>query len=68
MHWIHEMVKYHPMLLGALGMGIANAIVTTMPSPDEKSSKGYVWLFSLLHALILAIPRIISQYKSGEAK
>jgi hypothetical protein len=61
-HWLQEFIKWHPAMAGAIGMAIANAGITTMPSPDEKSSKGYKWLFNFLHVLVLAIPRIVSQY------
>ena len=66
-HSLQAFVHWHPAMAGAIGMAIANAGITTMPSPDEKSSAGYKWLFNFLHALVLAIPRIVSQY-SGKGE
>lgn len=68
MHWLHEMYKWHPVMMGAIGMGLANALVTTMPTPDEKSGKLYQWAFNFLHAAVLSISRIVSQYKQEPPK
>lgn len=57
------------MLVGMLAMGLANAIVTSMPSPRPQGSQFYAWMFNFLHSAVLAIPRIVAQYKSeGNAK
>ena len=68
MHWIQDMIKWHPMLSGAIAMAVANAAVTAMPSPDANSGKGYSWLFNFSHALVGAISRIVAQYKSDPSK
>jgi len=64
MNWIHGMMHYHPMLLGAITMAIANCAVTSLPTPEANGSKFYAWFFNTAHGLILAIPRIVSQYKA----
>jgi hypothetical protein len=65
-HYLQELWKWHPMLSGAAVMAIANACVTSMPSPDEKSGKFYNWAFAASHALILAIPRLLATYAPKE--
>ena len=65
MHWIQSMVHWHPILSGALGMAIANAAITSMPSPDATSGKFYRWLFMFAHTAVLSISRIVAQYKDG---
>jgi hypothetical protein len=72
MDWFHQMIRWHPVFSGALAMGVANCIVTTMPTPEPRSSGGmlghplYQWAFNCLHSLVLAIPRIASQYNGKE--
>lgn len=62
MHWLQEMVKYHPMLLGGIITAVANCAITTLPTPSGKNAF-YEWFFNFTHALVLAIPRIVAQYK-----
>lgn len=66
-HWIVEMGKYHPYLLGLIGSivtAIFNAAITSLPSPDARSGKFYCWFFTFAHAAILAIPRLVAQYRN----
>lgn len=62
MHDLAMLWKYHPALVGVIGTAVANAAITSLPSPDEKSGKFYRWFFATAHALILAIPRLVAQY------
>lgn len=55
-------MKWHPYLLGLISMAVANCAVTSLPSPDDKSSKLYRWFFNFAHSLVLAVARIASQY------
>lgn len=72
MHWLQEMYKYHPMLLGGIIVAIFNCAITTLPTPDPTAKtfggKFYQWFFNFTHALILAIPRIWAQYKQEAPK
>lgn len=38
---------------------LGSNVVSSMPSPDQSSGKGYKFLFSLLHGLAGSLPRII---------
>jgi hypothetical protein len=67
MHWITEMMKWHPALLGALGTAALNCLVTSMPTPRENGSQFYQWAFNVGHAVVGALPRIISQYRDMTA-
>jgi succinylarginine dihydrolase len=68
MHWIEDMMKWHPILSGAIAMAVANAAITSLPSPDTSSGKFYRWFFTCTHSLILAIPRLVAQYnQTGES-
>ena len=67
-HWLQAMYHWHPVLMGAIGMAIANAAITTMPSPDSTSGKGYIWLFNFLHAIVLSLARIAAQYNQEPPK
>jgi hypothetical protein len=62
LHWFIEMDKHHGLLLGILLYGVANVMITSLPSPDAKNGKFYRWFFNSAHGIILAIPRIVSQY------
>ena len=62
MHDLAMLWKYHPALVGAIGMAVSNAAITTLPSPSDKSGAFYKWFFNFAHVLILAIPRLVAQY------
>jgi hypothetical protein len=67
-HWIVEMGRFHPYLLGMIGSivtALLNAAITSLPSPDAQSGKFYRWFFTFAHAAILAIPRLVAQYRNG---
>jgi hypothetical protein len=38
---------------------LGSNIVSSMPSPDQSSGKGYKFFFSLMHGLAGSLPRII---------
>jgi hypothetical protein len=48
-----------PMLYGIGGYWAFSAVVGGMPPPDEKSSKGYVWMHNSLHILAGNITRAV---------
>lgn len=68
MHDLAMLWKYHPALVGAIAMAVANAAITTLPSPSDKSGVFYRWFFNFTHALILAIPRLVAQYEPTAGK
>lgn len=43
---------------------VSTLIITTMPLPKPTDSSYYQWLFNLLHAIQLLIPRLLAQYKA----
>ena len=64
MHWLKMFIRWHPYLSGAGVEMILNCAVTTLPTPDPNEDKFYRWFFNFSHALVLALPRIASQYQS----
>lgn len=67
LHWYSEMLKYHPLLMGYIAAAVGNCFVTSLPSPKPGGNAFYEWFFNFAHGLLLAIPRIIAQYKNGAA-
>lgn len=65
-HSITELYHVHPVFTGALIMALANAAVTTMPSPRTNGNEFYAWAFNFLHSAVGAVSRILAQYKSGD--
>lgn len=65
-HSLAELYKWHPALCGAILMALANAAITSLPSPDGESTKLYRWFFNFSHAAILGISRIAAQYRDGK--
>jgi hypothetical protein len=65
LHSIIEFYRTHPAFTGAVIMALANAIITTMPSPRANGSQFYAWAFNFLHSAVGAISRIAAQYRAG---
>lgn len=63
-HYFQELYTTHPMFCGWVLSSLATLLVTTMPSPTDKSSPWYQWVFNIAHAVQLLIPRLVAQYKS----
>lgn len=57
-------IEAHQFLAGLAVMCVANAAITALPSPDDKSGKFYRWFFNFGHGLVGAFARIAAQYKS----
>lgn len=64
-HSLADLYKWHPALIGAVIMALANAAITAMPSPRSGGSQFYAWAFNFLHSAVGAISRIVAQYKNG---
>jgi hypothetical protein len=58
----------HPYVATAVTMMVANCFITAMPTPTEKSSAFYVWLFRGLHAMLLSLSRIVASLPDSAAK
>lgn len=56
----------HQVLLTASSMALFNLGVTSMPSPDAASGKFYRWTFTVLHGVLLMLPRVFAQFKAGD--
>jgi hypothetical protein len=67
MHWLQQMIHWHPVLSGMMAMAVLNCAVTSLPTPAASGNKFYQWLFNFGHALVLALPRIYAQYKTNGA-
>lgn len=48
---IGQFIGNHYMLIGVC-LWFVSTLISTMPSPDDKSGVGYKWLFGLLHTLM----------------
>lgn len=44
-------LAHHQAVLGAAGVWIFSALVSSMPSPSVKSSTGYQWMYKFLQTL-----------------
>lgn len=60
MHWLTEMIKYHPTMVGVGAMWLFSNFVMTMPSPKRDAGTAYEWAFGFLHVLGAGIPRLIA--------
>lgn len=73
---IGQFIAQHYMLIGVI-LWVLSTVISTMPTPDDKTSAGYRWLFNLLHTLAgnagriagarSALSSLTSLVKSGDA-
>lgn len=54
MNWI----KFHQVISTLVGYWIFSSMVSALPSPDDKSGKGYKFLFAFAHGLAANVMRI----------
>lgn len=51
-------IRAHPAISGAIGAWLIGNIAAALPSPDDKSSKFYKFVFAFMHSVGGSIPRI----------
>ena len=58
---IGNLISAHPYAtLGvAVGYWLLSNVVSSLPSPDQSSGKGYKFMFTVSHSLVGSIPRIL---------
>jgi hypothetical protein len=57
----------HPFVLEAILIYVVTTAVGTMPSPSDKSSALYKWLFSFSHSVTGQLPRVLATLAPGSA-
>lgn len=68
MHWLEQMIHWHPVTVGVVAMWLFSNLVATMPTPDEKAGPWYKWAFGLLHTLGAGLPRLVAALAPQYAK
>lgn len=56
-----SLIHQHPFIAGLLTQALITCAVTSLPSPDAKSGKFYLWFFNFSHSYILAVARIFNR-------
>jgi hypothetical protein len=51
-------IAHHSFWLGVGAVWAFSAFVSGMPAPDDKSGKGYKWLYSSLHLLAANLDKV----------
>jgi hypothetical protein len=65
---VWELIREHPTIATLAGYMLFSNLVGALPSPDDKSSKGYRFLFAFLHGLaanLLRIPTVRNFMNNG---
>ena len=65
MNGVQGLIHYHPAFIAIIAFWFFSNAVATMPTPDSKSGKGYIWLFGLLHAMAGSLPRLVATLAPG---
>lgn len=55
---MNHFFEHHQVMCTLVGYALFSSMISGMPSPDDKSGKGYVWLFNTLHLLAANLGRI----------
>jgi hypothetical protein len=55
-----SIVSHHPYAAGYAVCAFVCLAAQTMPKPRANDSPFYLWMFQLLHAITLSIPRLIA--------